>query len=859
MKRFLSLAVMLVFVNIVFAQNRAFIVNETFDGTSLPAGWYCTGEGFDHFYIKVANNAGGDPNELHLKGEPPITSGIHLVMATANLTDVNEIGISFKHYLNHYQGNSTIGIATSSDNGVTWNTAWSQAYSSSGQHQINETASTSDMGKDNVLFCLFFEGNTYNINHWYFDDIRIFTQGSNDGEASIQLSSIDIEGMIPSGSTDIKFSVNNIGSTNITSFEAKYTINEKSVTETFNTNLSVAANSQFTFNTKATLTPGTFNIVVEILSINGTAVDEVINVSKEVKTYIKTVSRTPMIEHFTSSTCVNCVNVDNDMKALVAENPGKYTYAKFPASYPGAGDPYNTQECEDRAMFYAIDGVPRVALDGQIGKSAITQNALDERLNTISYLDIVGSFETEGNNIKVTSDIISYIDMPNIRVFITVNEKLTTDNVGNNGVTEFPHIMLKMLGGSDGIETSFKAGEYQRFEFTHDMSTTFMEEIDDLEVSVWVQSYESKEIHNSHFLHEYMQHPYPVQNLILTENGTNTEIRWDAPEQGTPIGYNVYINNNLVEEKTTNTSYSTNSTEEIHFVEVIAVYDNDIISIGVTNMKSHVCFPPENVVATADETNKTITITWDEVEDATSYKLYRNNSFLADVNTTTYTDNDIELGVVYCYTLRSVYDENNISTFSQESCANVGELPCNAPKNINANIVENDPDYEYKFKATITWNAATGAEHYAVYINGELFGDTSSTAYIVGFNEEGSYDVNVVTICENGESEFSETYKLIIKGTGIKELENKVNIYPNPVDDILYIETNENIEEIVIYDVKGCKVSKSPSLQVSKSTANSQWPMANSLQLSVSSLKPGVYFVKINCGNTVLTDKFIKK
>ena len=850
MRKFLSLALMLIIVNITYAQSRAFIVNESFNTPNMPEGWYCTGDGFDHFTIKVANNAGGDPNELHLMGEPPITSGIHLVMATADLTDVNEVGISFKHYLNHYQGNSTIGIATSSDNGSTWNTAWSQAYSASGQHQINETVSTSDMGKSNVLFCLFFEGNTYNINHWYFDDIRIFTQGGGEeGEASIQLSSIDIESIAPAGATDIKFTVNNTGSTAISSFEARYMINDSdAVTETFQTNLSPASNGQFTFATKAKLTPGTFDIRIDILSVNETAADDII-ITKEIKTFIRNVERTPMIEHFSSSTCQPCVQVDINMTTLTHNNEGKYTYTKFPVAWPGVGDPYSTDECLTRADYYEAYIVPVIALDGQIHYSALSQEDLDNSLNKTSYLDIVGAFETENNIIKVTADIISYIDMPDAKVFFSINEKTTTGNVGTNGATEFHHIMMKMLGDDDGIETNFNAGKYQHFEFSHDMSTTFMEDINDLEVSVWVQNYESKEVYNSSFLHEYMQHPYPAQNLQLTEGGTATTISWDAPEQGTPTGYNVYINNNLVAENTSNTSYSANTTEEILFVEVVAVYENNIYSIGITNMKSVETFAPENVTATGNEDEGSITVTWDAVNDAVSYKLYRNNNFLTDVNATSYTDNDIELGVTYCYAVRSVYADNVMSTFSQESCAHAGELPCNAPTNISAEIVEDAPDYEYKFKATVTWNAVTGAEYYAFYVNGEMFGYSSSTAYIVGSDQEGSYDINVVTICENGESEFSETYKLIIKGIGIEELENKVNIYPNPVDDILYIETNENIEEIVIYDVKGSKVYESTSQQL---TANSQ-------QVSVSSLKPGVYFVKINCGNTVLTDKFIKK
>ena len=840
---------LLLLVNMTFAQSRAFIVNESFDSANMPEGWYFTGEGSDNFSISTTNNAGGDANELRFKQFPIVTAGIHLVMATADLTGVESVSISFKHYLQNYQLEKTIGIATSSDNGSTWNTAWSKTYNDteSGQFSVNETVSTSDMGKSNVLFCLFFEGNTYNIKNWYFDDIRIFTQGGD--ESGMQLLYINVDNTVQAGSNDIIFTASNTGSTNITSFEARYTINGEVTTETFQTNLNVGANSEFTFSKKANLVPGTFDITIDILSVNGTAVED-ITMTKEVKTYIRTVDRTPMIEHFTSSTCQNCPTVDNAMKALVAQYPGQYTYTKFPASWPGAGDPYNTKECDDRCNFYSIDGVPRIALDGQISSSAISEETLENRLNTVSYLDIIGAFETEGNNIKVIADVLSYIDIPNVRVFITINEKLTTNNVGNNGETEFPHIMLKMLGGSEGIETTFKAGEYQRFEFTHDMSTTFMEEIDDLEVSVWVQNYESKEVHNSSFLYEYMQHPYPAQNLAVTENGTNTVISWDAPGKGNPVGYNVYVNNNLVAEKTANTSYSASSTEDIIFVEIVTVYENDIYSIGLTNMKSLDCFAPENVEATTNATSSSITLTWDAVEDAASYKVYRNNSFIADVNTTSYTDDDIELGVVYCYTLRSFYDENNISAFSQEVCAHVGELPCDAPTNISAEVAENAADYEHKFKATITWKSATNAESYEVYINNELLGNTSTTSYITGFDDEGTYDVNVVTICENGKSELSETHKLVIKGNSINETESNLSIYPNPVDDVLHIGINDAIEEVTIYNIYGTAIY---SQRVNESTRQQV------MSVNVSNLNSGIYFLNINTDNGNIVKRFVKK
>ena len=66
MKKTLLIAITLLLSLCASAQSRAYIVNESFGGASLPADWYFSGEGADNFNIKTTNNAGGDPNELHL-------------------------------------------------------------------------------------------------------------------------------------------------------------------------------------------------------------------------------------------------------------------------------------------------------------------------------------------------------------------------------------------------------------------------------------------------------------------------------------------------------------------------------------------------------------------------------------------------------------------------------------------------------------------------------------------------------------------------------------------------------------------------------------------------------------------------
>ena len=113
------------------------------------------------------------------------------------------------------------------------------------------------------------------------------------------------------------------------------------------------------------------------------------------------------------------------------------------------------------------------------------------------------------------------------------------------------------------------------------ITETFMEDIGDLEVALWLQNYETKEIYNSRYAYEYTSHCYPVQNLKLNVNGNNRNVTWEAPEKGNPIGYNIFVNNELVLENTTELSYNTTSNDKLFFVEVVALYENGKTSVGV--------------------------------------------------------------------------------------------------------------------------------------------------------------------------------------------------------------------------------------------------------------------------------------
>lgn len=565
----------------MFAQTRTTFISEHFDGTSAPAGWTVTGSGTSNWGISATQNAGGEANELVLVWSPQFNGTSRMVMPAVDLAGVSSVVVSFKHALDNYTGSHTLGIATSSDGGATWNVGWQQNYSSSNSWSVTENVTTADMGNSNVQFCIFYTGNSYNINNWYFDDIEIFSMENLD----LALNSINMNSTMGAGTAEVAFTVQNKGLDAINQFKMGYQIDEEEIVEqTFDVTLASLATQQFSFAVPASFIPGSYNITVGITEVNGGDDDDPSNnvLEKVINVALGETQKIAMIEHFSSSTCGPCVSVNTQMSNLTnqAQNQGKFTYTKYQMNWPGNGDPYYTEEGGVRRQFYGVNAVPNVCLEGtNLGATTMTQAQLDNAYNTPSFADVRGSFNVDGNNITVKVDFMAYYDMTVEKAFVTVNEKTTTGNVGTNGETSFHHVFMKFLTSPSGDALNIPAGEYQHFEWTQNMSGTHVEEMTDLEVSAWIQNIASHEVINSHFLYEYTDiHPYPVRDLAAgTEAGTLTAT-WTAPEGGNALSYNVYVNGELAENVTA-LEYTAPVAAEFNVVQVEAVYENDMTSV----------------------------------------------------------------------------------------------------------------------------------------------------------------------------------------------------------------------------------------------------------------------------------------
>ena len=109
------------------------------------------------------------------------------------------------------------------------------------------------------------------------------------------------------------------------------------------------------------------------------------------------------------------------------------------------------------------------------------------------------------------------------------------------------------------------------------------------------------------------------------------------------------------------------------------------------------------------------------------------------------------------------------------------------------------------------------------------------------------YKVTAVSASGIESEESNESCAQPLACIGLEELNSSLSIYPNPVSDRLYIETDAVIEEVIVYDVFGrCKITETQSHKDTKS-------------IDISDLNNGIYFVKIRTAEGEIVKRIVKE
>jgi len=249
-----------------------------------------------------------------------------------------------------------------------------------------------------------------------------------------------------------------------------------------------------------------------------------------------------------------------------------------------------------------------------------------------------------------------------------------------------------------------------------------------------------------------------------------------------------------------------------------------------------------------------ITVYWNSInQEGYGYNLYRDGKLIALTSDTQYEDVAPEIGG-HCYQVAYLGDGGE-SELSEEECATAGE-GCDAGSSLWYSLQNN-------FKPVIYWTAPSNT-------NGRLTGyyiyrKTDDTDYqlikLVGpskteYKEMQSLEDNtwysyrvmayyqdIDCISAPFRSIYGDFYVRVLYSTdGLGEnLDNSMEIYPNPVRDILTVKA-ENISDVVVYNTLGQKVFAG-SFDTSE------------VSINLEQFDSGIYLVKVIADGKEMTQK----
>ena len=174
------------------------------------------------------------------------------------------------------------------------------------------------------------------------------------------------------------------------------------------------------------------------------------------------------------------------------------------------------------------------------------------------------------------------------------------------------------------------------------------------------------------------------------------------------------------------------------------------------------------------------------------------------------------------------------------------EFDCNCSSGTpfgNFNPVENlTADVEVG-AVILTWDAPEGAVSYTIYRNGLELGQTSEPTYTDEVASEIHFTYYIVANYENGNS---VPECIDVKGEmSIDENETEFIIYPNPVNNTLYINCGNAEYNYEMFNGMGQVVA----------SGNAQ----GTEQINVSNMTKGVYFLRLTSGTQVQMEKVVVK
>lgn len=376
----------------------------------------------------------------------------------------------------------------------------------------------------------------------------------------------------------------------------------------------------------------------------------------------------------------------------------------------------------------------------------------------------------------------------------------------------------------------------------------------------------------------------PVENLTATVNPDNTvTLNWTNPDSSTwpsdcqgNLNFDFYIEDYVGYDDTDNlTTWTSNVLSNgTHILRVIVSYhDNNGIficeaeaNIILTISGSFDCPSVTNLTATVNPDN-TVTLNWTNQEPPsncvdTYYEFYLGATYLWDIDIdglTSWTTDVLTNGTHTMSVVVYYYDTNLdliCSAITSTTVTISGSLDCPPVTDLNATINENNT-------VTLTWTNPQPAE-FPTGCTGNFDFEFYDGIYFIGYDETDdltSWTTPVLSpgtrtlavVVEYYDDSFnyicSAEANITVITTDIGDIKSSLfsaEIFPNPANDILNIVSDSEIISYELYDAVGRLMLNDSNVSNTESLVN------------VSSLKHGMYMLRLNTMNGSGTYKIIK-
>ncbi len=310
--------------------------------------------------------------------------------------------------------------------------------------------------------------------------------------------------VIVGNAVEVKGIIQNFESGTIESMDINWQVDNGTVHTMHVTGLNMGQLDTYTFTHSDAYVPATGDqsIKVWVSNVNGKDQDASPNNDAQTANFIlgsQAVQRTVLYEEFTSSTCGPCANFNTNYfnMSFLNANAGKYALVKYQMNWPGNGDPYYTAEGGTRRSYYGVNGVPTLYMDGKENthfNTSTLQTKLDEEYALPAVVSLQAYYTiTANNDVKVKVVGTPYVS-GNFTLHIAVVEKETTGNVASNGETSFHNVMMKMVPDANGTTVACTDGTQFIERKQASLVGTNIEEMNDLEVVVFIQDDSTKTV-----------------------------------------------------------------------------------------------------------------------------------------------------------------------------------------------------------------------------------------------------------------------------------------------------------------------------------------------------------------------------